>query len=177
MTPKVNRRLLIDHVGVDSQALYESVEAQLAVYPERREVFDGRPSVQLRQLERLRDALKKTDAGARFLIEGLTTDPGGFPEPEIDLADLEARIEEEISGLQMELAGSARKQRPTEAARNITAQELARHFKQHYRLKPDDYREHLDAFPGQFLDNNVNYPKPYDDYKQRDDLLVRLRAI
>ncbi len=87
--------------------LRNAVRVQLAAYPERREVFDGRPSVRLRQLERLRDALRKTDRGARFLIEGLTTDRRGFPKPEIDLSDLEARIEGEIAGLRMELRGSS----------------------------------------------------------------------
>jgi len=158
--------------------LRNAVRVQLAAYPERREVFDGRPSVRLRQLERLRDALRKTDRGARFLIEGLTTDRRGFPKPEIDLSDLEARIEGEIAGLRMELRGSSAKQRATETARDYTALELAALFKQQYRLNPKDYRLHLDAFlRGLFHANRIAYPDLHDDYKQRDAFLRRLRLI
>ena len=178
MTPKVNRRLLVKHVGDDSEALYEAVQAQLAAYPDRQKVLDGRPSVRLRQLKRLRDALKKTNAGARFLIEGLTTDPRGFPKPEIDFSDIEARIEEAISGLQMEIAGSAKKQRSTEVARDFTAQELAGLFKQHYQKEPKEYRLNLDAFlRGLFFANRVSYPDKHEDPKQRDAFLRSLRLI
>jgi hypothetical protein len=180
---KIAERLITEHVGIAADAapypaLREAVRVQFAAYPERQAVFDGPPSVRLRQLERLRDALQKTDRGARFLIEGLTTDRRGFPKPEVDLSDLEARIESEIGGLRMEMRGSSAKQRPTETARDYTAVELAAVFKRHYRLEAKEYRLHLDAFlRGLFHANRIAYPDPHDDYKQRDAFLRRLRLI
>jgi hypothetical protein len=108
----------------------------------------------------------------------MTTDRAGFPKPEIDFKDIEARIEEAIRGLRLEMRGSSAKQRTPETAREFTAFELAGLFKQHYRLSPKEYRLHLDAFlRGLFHANRITYPPLHDDYKQRDAFLRRLRLI
>jgi len=180
---KVAEQLIREHVGIppaDAKyaAFRDALRSQVSSYPQRQEVFDGRPSVRLQQLRRLRDALSKTDHGSRFLIEGMVIDKNGFPKPEIDFADVEARIEEAIRGLSLDMRGMSAKQRATETARDFTAFELAGLFKQHYRLSPKEYRFHLDAFlRGLFHANRIAYPNPHDDPKQRDAFLRRLRLI
>jgi hypothetical protein len=132
----------------------------------------------LEQLQHLRDALRKTDAGARSVIEGMVFGDDGRPKPEIDFADIEGRLEDAIDGLERETRASTAKQRSTETARDFTAFELAGLFKQHYRLDRQDYRLHLDAFlRGLFHANRIAYPDVHDDYKQRDAFLRRLRLI
>ncbi len=180
-TPKVGPRLLETHLGipadsVEIRAVVEATRAQLAAYPERQEVLDGRASVRVRQLTRLRDVLRRTDRGARFVVEGMMFDSHGRPKPEFDFEALEARIEQTIHDLEHD-PGSKR-QRPTEVARDYTARELAVLFKEHYRLQPKDHREHLDAFlRSLFHANRIAYPEPYDDFKQRDAFLRRIGAI
>jgi hypothetical protein len=71
---KIAERLITEHVGIAADeaaypVLRDAVRGELAAYPERQEVFDGRPSVRLRQLERLSEcaesACRRTDVSRR----------------------------------------------------------------------------------------------------------------
>jgi hypothetical protein len=183
MMVKIDRKLFTKHIGIaatgpESDAISNAVRRELDAYADRKAAFDGHPSVDLMQLVRLRKAWEKTGKSARFLLQGFGTGPGGWPRPDIDLAAFETNLDGAITDLQWILYGRSKKQRPSESARNLTAQNLALVFKQHYCLQRKDYRQNLDAFLRRlFHRHSLSYPDLHDDYKQRDDFLRALRVI
>lgn len=180
---KIDRRLLTEYVGLkstgpESDAFHEIVRRELDAYSDRKAMFDGRPSANLKQLLRLKRIWQKTDKSARLMIQGLLVEPSGWARPEIDLSAFETNLDGAIHDLQWTTHGRSARQRSTELARNETARNIAAIFKNHYRLKKKEYRLNLDGFIRRlFHSNGLSYPDTHDDSKQRDNYLRSLRLI
>lgn len=190
----VHPELLSEEVGVDlgTQAhdeMHASVSCTLASYPIGKQLLDGHPSLQLRQIEKLHAAVRSLveadaalDEGARLRLEGLTTDSDGMPIPEYVLdipafADkLTPIIEHAESDLQLALHFGLGKGRRTESARNSILVDLAQEFQRHYRLPPQDYRAHLaDFLRGLLISNGIPCPGDADrDEKRANETLLDL---
>lgn len=202
MSPSIAPKLLREYVGVaigtpTYNKLHRAVAKTLADYPRAKSLFDGRETVQLKQLRKLRNAVQavvKADAelddGARFALEGLRiadNDLGGFrviddeedhspPDVRAFAAKMEIALNDAVTELEWAttIDGRGKKRRRTEAGRDWLLFKLALVFRQHYQLGVDDYRDNLTDFLRGLLQAN-NIPFPGGD-PERDDNIERRRA-